>query len=63
MPTPYSLRCSVLETVTVDLFIIRSMGLFLRRFPSIVRVRARCLLLPGVPHRHLVLALSWPTML
>lgn len=29
-------RPYVLETVTVDLFIIRNLGLFLRRFPQVV---------------------------
>jgi hypothetical protein len=32
-------RPGVLETVTVDLYIIRQLGLFLRRFPAITRVR------------------------
>lgn len=32
-------RPGVLETVTVDLYIIRSLGLFLRRFPAISAVR------------------------
>lgn len=31
-------RPGVLETVTVDLYIIRQLGLFLRRFPAITRV-------------------------
>jgi predicted unusual protein kinase regulating ubiquinone biosynthesis (AarF/ABC1/UbiB family) len=31
-------RPGVLETVTVDLFIIRSLGLFMRRFPAITDV-------------------------
>jgi hypothetical protein len=31
-------RPGVLETVTVDLFIIRNLGLFMRRFPAITDV-------------------------
>lgn len=39
-------RPGVLETVTVDLYIIRTLGLFLRRFPAITRVRWACCGLP-----------------
>lgn len=31
-------RPFVLETVTVDLFIIRKLGLFLRRFPQVLTI-------------------------
>lgn len=40
-------RPFVLETVTIDLFIIRKLGLFLRRFPQVIGQLLGLLLLKG----------------
>lgn len=51
----------MLETVTVDLFIIRTLGLFLRRFPTITRVGTCCWAASNSPpKRALGWSASWP---